>query len=78
MTVDGTHTVVVTVPTTLPRLIAGQTQATLNPNHLPVGTIDCSASYINKTVKPVTSVLSCKAVSTYDPDGRITYCASDC
>ncbi|MFI5340086.1 MAG: hypothetical protein ACHQ7N_09635 [Candidatus Methylomirabilales bacterium] len=70
-TAAGQHTVTVSQPTTLPRLISGTTTVTVNVNQLPVGTIDCSGSYINKTVKPVTYVLSCKAANTADPDGRI-------
>jgi len=44
---------------------------TVNQNQVPVGSIDCSASYLDKTTKPWGYLLSCRAVNTYDPDGQI-------
>jgi hypothetical protein len=70
-TTAGPHTVTISQPTTLPRLLGGSTTITVNPNQVPVGSIDCSGSYLDKTTTPKTYVLSCKAVNTSDPDGQI-------
>jgi hypothetical protein len=70
-TAAGPHTVTLSQPTTLPRLLGGSTTITVDPNQVPVGSIDCSGSYLDKTTTPKTYVLSCKAVNTSDPDGQI-------
>jgi hypothetical protein len=67
----GTHEVVVSQPTSL-RTLYGRMSVTVNPNQPPTGGIDCSGSYLDKTAPSRPYVISCRAVSPKDADGRIS------
>jgi hypothetical protein len=66
-----TYEIVISQPTSH-RTLYGRTNITVNPNQPPTGGIDCSASYVDKTATPWTYMVSCRAVSPKDLDGRIT------